>query len=67
MIFKMKNIRKNMKINDIKYFFDIKESLFENIINDNDLNEWVIIKRKSLSNEILEIILIDILYYIIYS
>ena len=63
----MKNIKENMKMNNMKYFFDIKKSLFENIINDNNLDKWVIIERKSLLNEILKIILIDILYYIIYS
>ena len=32
MIFKIENMRENMKMNDIKYFFDTKKSLFENII-----------------------------------
>jgi len=66
MIFKMKDIKKNIKVNNMKYFFDIKKLLFENIINNNNLDEWIIIEKKSLLNKILKIILIDISYYIIY-
>ena len=39
MIFKMKDIKKNIKVNNMKYFFDIKKLLFENIINNNNLDE----------------------------
>ena len=66
-MFKMKDMKENMKMNDMKYSFDTKELLFESIVNNNDLNKWIIAERRSLLNEILEIILTDISYYIIYS